>query len=242
MRCMSVVFFCLLRRGAAGCLSLIDHLSNRTCAWRYHSETNDDELSLGGRPAACKPIRTAHPPGRHSFARVRVGCALTLLRGDPALHANAPARGDDRAIDRTIQRAGVVRSGTRGAVGTRDLRGGHAGHGWPTSQSTGRPFDRCLRPPFRELPPPRGVRSRLEDLHYAAWPLPSDGGHSRHSNDLSLPRRVSYITMNHLRKAGKEALLRTTRGFASSSLPDRKVAVLGAAGTCLTPALGASAD
>ncbi|MEO2194441.1 MAG: hypothetical protein ABGY24_18550 [bacterium] len=40
--------------------------------------------------------------------------------------------------------------------------------------------------------------------------------------------------MNHLTRAGKEALKQlSTRGFASGSeLPSRKVAVLGAAGTC----------
>ena len=41
--------------------------------------------------------------------------------------------------------------------------------------------------------------------------------------------------MNHLTRAGKEALKQlSTRGFASGSLPDRKVAVLGAAGAYLS--------
>lgn len=46
------------------------------------------------------------------------------------------------------------------------------------------------------------------------------------------PDVASYI-MNHLTRAGKEALKQlSTRGFASGSdLPSRKVAVLGAAGT-----------
>ena len=66
--------------------------------------------------------------------------------------------GDDRSIDRSNHPAGGS-SSDRGpaAAGTRDLRGGHAGHGWPTSQSTGRPVDRSAdrheaRPFVRLLP------------------------------------------------------------------------------------------
>lgn len=40
--------------------------------------------------------------------------------------------------------------------------------------------------------------------------------------------------MNALVRAGKEALKLGTRSFASGSLPERKVAVLGAAGTILS--------
>ena len=147
--------------------------------------------------------------------------------------------------DRTIQRAGRRPIGDReprGHVicveGTQDTAGRPASR--PVDQSTSRPVDRSTRGSAIRSSPPLCL------LRLDAWRPSLDGREetitSRHSNDLSLPSRVSYITMNHLRKAGKEALLRTTRGFASSSLPDRKVAVLGAAGTCLTPALGASAD
>ena len=42
--------------------------------------------------------------------------------------------------------------------------------------------------------------------------------------------------MNSLVRAGKEALKAGARSFASGSLPDRKVAVLGAAGKDLATA------